>query len=247
MDAFLCLVALTVMACTASCQQVVQLTELNFDNIVMNPENNVLVEFYAPWCGHCKTLAPTYEKVGAAFRHESNCVVAKLDADSERKLGERFGVAGYPTLKFFSKTNKEGQDYIQGRDEQGFINFLNEKCGTHRISGGNLDDDAGRISAFDDLARKFMLEKESREETMKAAKASADAETDPTYKWSAEYYVKAMGKVIIKGDDYPPTEMARLERMLGQSGGKLSSDKVDTLVARKNILKQFYTAVKDEL
>lgn len=54
-------------------------------------------------CGHCKNLAPAYEEVGKAFENVDNVLIAKVDADSERDLGGRFGVKGFPTLKFFPK------------------------------------------------------------------------------------------------------------------------------------------------
>ena len=54
-------------------------------------------------CGHCKNLAPAYEEVGKAFENVDNVLVAKVDADSQRDLGGRFGVKGFPTLKFFPK------------------------------------------------------------------------------------------------------------------------------------------------
>ena len=54
-------------------------------------------------CGHCKALAPTYEKLGEAFAKADGIVIAKVDADSEKTLGSRFGVSGFPTLKYFSK------------------------------------------------------------------------------------------------------------------------------------------------
>jgi protein disulfide-isomerase A6 len=50
----------------------------------------------------------------------------------------RYGVSGYPTLKFFPKNNKAGEDYDGGRDLDDFVKFINEKCGTSRDSKGQL-------------------------------------------------------------------------------------------------------------
>ena len=57
-----------------------------------------------PGCGHCKNLAPAYEQVADAFTGESDVIIAKVDADADRDLGSRFGVSGFPTLKFFEKS-----------------------------------------------------------------------------------------------------------------------------------------------
>lgn len=54
-------------------------------------------------CGHCKRLAPAYEEVGEAFDGVDSVIIAKVDADADRTLGGRFGVRGFPTLKFFPK------------------------------------------------------------------------------------------------------------------------------------------------
>lgn len=56
----------------------VDLTLDTFNSIVMNPSKNTLVEFYAPWCGHCKALAPIYEKLGHIFKAEKDVVLAKV-------------------------------------------------------------------------------------------------------------------------------------------------------------------------
>jgi len=58
---------------------------------------------------------------------------------------DRFGVSGYPTLKFFPKDNKDGEDYEDGRDLNSFVEFLNKKAGTSRTSSGALSDDVRKF------------------------------------------------------------------------------------------------------
>ena len=59
--------------------------------------------FTSKGCGHCKRLAPAFEDVGKAFDGSTDVVIAKVDADAHKSLGGRFGVRGFPTLKFFPK------------------------------------------------------------------------------------------------------------------------------------------------
>lgn len=78
---------------------VVQLTGDTFSDFVK--ENDlVLAEFFAPWCGHCKALAPEYE-VAATDLKEKNIKLAKIDCTEEAELCKEHGVEGYPTLKIF--------------------------------------------------------------------------------------------------------------------------------------------------
>jgi len=95
------------------------------------------------------------------------------------------------------------------------------------------------------MVQEFMKNKGERESVLASATESASKEEDPKYKKSADYYVKYMKKVMDKGDDYPEKEVTRLESLL--NGGSMSSEKLDSIVTRKNILKQFSKAQKDEL
>merc|ERR1719199_169310 len=87
---------------------VMVLTTENYD-AVLAENDMILVEFYAPWCGHCKNLAPHYAKAAPAVP------LAKVDATENRELGDRYGVKGFPTLKWIR--GGQASDYEGGRTE----------------------------------------------------------------------------------------------------------------------------------
>lgn len=96
-----------------------------FDEIVKDTNKDVLVKYYAPWCGHCKKLAPVWEELGEAFKDNENLVIAKFDATTNEAEGVE--IRGYPTLKFYPKDNKDGVDYDGDRDLDSFKKWLSEK------------------------------------------------------------------------------------------------------------------------
>ena len=93
----------------------------NFNDLVLDPTKNVFVEFYAPWCGHCKSLAPVWEELGEKYKDHANIVIAKSDATANEF--EDVEVQGFPTLKFFP-AGGEMQDYNGGRTLEDFVKFL---------------------------------------------------------------------------------------------------------------------------
>ncbi|CAI5483709.1 unnamed protein product [Closterium sp. Yama58-4] len=221
----------------APVSHVVTLDPSNFDKVVLDTTKHALVEFYAPWCGHCKSLAPTYDKLGAVFKADKNVVIAKVDADSHRSLGEKYGVSGFPTIKWFPAGNKDGEDYNEGRDLADFVKFINEKTGTSRTVSGSLLETAGRIAELDEIATAFAAAKEGERAGLKA-KAEAVKVADDKAKHAA-LYVKAMKNIIEKGADYAEKEVARLTRVLA---GSLKPEKADDFTIRKNILSAFVQA-----
>jgi len=217
---------------------VVVLDPDNFDSIVLDSTKDVLVEFYAPWCGHCKKLAPDYEKVAAAFKNEPHVVVANLDADKHKDLGQKYGVSGFPTIKFFPKDKKEGEAYSQGRDIATFVSFLNERAKTHRTPTGSLAAEAGRIEELDEIVAK--LKDGDAKEVLKEAETYANGvSTDDDDYHEAQLYVKAIQK-ISSDPDYAKKEKARLQRLIDNPS--TAGQKVDEFTIRRNILDAFPTA-----
>lgn len=215
---------------------VVVLSSDNFNEVVLDETKDVLVEFYAPWCGHCKALAPTYEKVAAAFKLDEEVVIANVDADKYKELAEKYDVSGYPTLKFFPKNNKAGEDYGGGRDLDDFVAFINEKCGTYRDGKGQLTSEAGIIASLADLVKEFVSADDNEK---KAVYSQLEEEVKKLKGSSARHgdlYLKLAKKGMAKGADYAKNEIQRLERMLEKS---ISPAKVDEFTLKKNILSTF--------
>lgn len=99
---------------------VVSLHASNFDNLVIESDEVWIVEFFAPWCGHCQQLVPEYEKAATALKR-----IAKLGAvnvDNHKDLGERFDVKSFPTIKVFGIDKTRPEDYKGARTAEGFVN-----------------------------------------------------------------------------------------------------------------------------
>ncbi|KAG8648309.1 probable protein disulfide-isomerase A6 [Manihot esculenta] len=215
---------------------VVVLTPDNFDRIVLDESKDVLVEFYAPWCGHCKQLAPTYEKVATAFKLEEDVVIADLDADKYKDLAEKYGVSGFPTLKFFPKSNKGGEDYGGGRDLDDFVTFINEKCGTSRDEKGGLTSKAGIVATLENLVKDFIgAGNDEKKQIVSRMEEEVEKLKGATAR-HGKIYLKTAKNFVEKGADYPKKEIQRLERMLEKS---ISEVKADEFTLKKNILLTF--------
>ncbi|AEO56219.1 hypothetical protein MYCTH_2300901 [Thermothelomyces thermophilus ATCC 42464] len=221
---------------------VVMLTDSTFKNQI-GGDKNVLVAFTAPWCGHCKRLAPTWESLADTFASESNVVIAKVDADAEtgKRTAAEYGVSGYPTIKFFPAGSTTPEDYNGARSEESFVTFLNEKTGTHRVAGGGLDATAGTVEALDTIVAK-LVGGTALAEAAAEAKKVAESLTDEVQAKYAKYYLRVFEK-LSKSEEYAAKELARLEGIIKKGG--LVPTKLDELTIKTNVLRKFVEKATD--
>ncbi|KAK0655723.1 thioredoxin-like domain-containing protein [Cercophora newfieldiana] len=99
----------------------------NYESIVLDDTKDVLIEFYAPWCGHCKSLAPKYEELGALYaksEFKDKVVIAKVDATANDVPDE---IQGFPTIKLYPAGAKDkAVTYSGARTVEDLIKFIGE-------------------------------------------------------------------------------------------------------------------------
>ncbi|CAM9756350.1 unnamed protein product [Scytosiphon promiscuus] len=105
-----------------------QLTTENFDEVVKEEGKDVMLEFYAPWCGHCQALKPVYAKVASEVADMPSVVVAKMNADAHTPPAE-FKLESYPTLLFLKAGDKSNPIAYGGpRDKDALVAFIRENA-----------------------------------------------------------------------------------------------------------------------
>ncbi|KAK8805187.1 hypothetical protein WA538_001649 [Blastocystis sp. DL] len=214
------------------------LTPSNFDEVV-NSGKVVFVKFYAPWCGHCKHLAPTYVKLADAFQEEPNVVIAELDADAHRDFAQKFDVHGFPTLKIFVKG--QPKDYQGDRSLEDMVEFVNDNAGTARRADGTVDTAYGRLPEVDKVLAQM---KELNEENVAKVK-EALAKIPDEMAANRKVYESVMKKISEKGASYLDSEKARIQKFL--SSDSVSKLKKGAFRIRSNVLEAFQSLKPEEV
>jgi len=133
------------------------LTDSNFDEFI-NSRPFVLVEFYAPWCGHCKKLTPEYASAASVLASQSaNVVLAKVDATEQKEAAGKFEIQGFPTLKFFTGSVTSHVEYNGGRVSAEIVSWLTKRTG--EVSQAiNSQDELNALTAKENVVVVFFGE-----------------------------------------------------------------------------------------
>ena len=109
---------------------VVTLDDTSFDEEVTNSPNDVMIEFYAPWCGHCKAMAPKHKKAASMLKHVDSVTVAAFDATAY-DIPSEYEAQGYPTLMFVKGDDKKNPiNYDGDREAQAIVDFIQAHAST---------------------------------------------------------------------------------------------------------------------
>jgi len=164
-------IVIALLALIASGSDVYDLGVSDFDSEVAK-HDIMLVEFYAPWCGHCKRLAPEFEKAATALKTDDSAVpLAKVDCPAHQDVCTKFGVSGYPTLKIF-KNGEMSSDYNGPRDADGIVKYMRSKAGPSSRVLAAVADVEKIVGGFDLAVVGFFTEGEDNvlmKEFLKAA------------------------------------------------------------------------------
>ena len=101
----------------------IELTDNNFDEVIVNSDIPVIIDFWAPWCGPCKMMGPSFEKSAAKFPLKT--LFAKVNTENEKNLGARFNISSIPTLIVF-KNSKEVHRVVGALDENGLDSLASQ-------------------------------------------------------------------------------------------------------------------------
>eukprot|EP00302_Diacronema_sp_CCMP2436_P042542 CAMPEP_0180036826 /NCGR_PEP_ID=MMETSP0984-20121128/31152_1 /TAXON_ID=483367 /ORGANISM="non described non described, Strain CCMP 2436" /LENGTH=223 /DNA_ID=CAMNT_0021963063 /DNA_START=14 /DNA_END=686 /DNA_ORIENTATION=+ len=195
----------------------VVLTRDNYDELTSG--KNMFIKFFAPWCGHCKAMAPAWGELGTEFEGSSSVVIGDVDCTSDggKPLCDAQEVRGYPTVMYFNgETGEKGEKYNGGRDTETLKKFtlesLSAKCKVVLHDGGRDTE----------TLKKFTLESLSAKCKVEETSACSEKEIG---------YIEKM-----KGDSAESAK--QLERLKGMKGNSMAPELKKWLNQRIAILEQ---------
>ncbi|KAK3067044.1 hypothetical protein LTS18_001338, partial [Coniosporium uncinatum] len=124
---------------------VLQVDGKSYDRLIAKSNYTSIVEFYAPWCGHCKNLKPAYEKAASNLAGLAKVAAVNCDEETNKPFCGSMGVQGFPTLKIVKPGKTKGkpmvEDYQGQRTAKAIVDAVIDKMPNHvkRIKDEGLD------------------------------------------------------------------------------------------------------------
>ncbi|KAL2863892.1 putative disulfide isomerase [Aspergillus lucknowensis] len=139
---------------------VLQVNQKDYNQLIANSNFTSIVEFYAPWCGHCQNLKPAYEKAAKSLDGLAKVAAVNCDDDANKPFCGQMGVQGFPTLKIVTPSKKPGkprvEDYQGPRTAKGIVDAVVDKIPNHvkRLTDKNVDE---WLSEDEDLPKAILF------------------------------------------------------------------------------------------
>lgn len=232
---------------TANVGAVLRLNPDNFATHVAG-EVSVFVKFYAPWCGHCKRIAPIWEQLSRRLLDvpalKFKTLLGDVDADEHKALAREFDITGFPTFIHFPpfNTSQRAEVYNGPQNVESFHKYLMAR----HMSQLSTKRRVSKVFALDVLAWRFRNGEEAVQEDMMARMLGVMAKesTPESMRQAAEIYLKLMEKAK-KADDFEgffASERERLDRLM--KSGQLSEDQMRDVASRHAIIEAFIVETK---
>ncbi|KAI9684585.1 MAG: hypothetical protein M1822_005673 [Bathelium mastoideum] len=139
---------------------VLQVDGKSYDKLIARSNHTSIVEFYAPWCGHCQNLKPAYEKAAKKLKGLAKVAAVNCDDEDNKPFCGSMGVQGFPTLKIIRPSKKPGkptvEDYQSARNAKAIVEVVVDKINNHvsRITDRTLDE---ALAEGNDTARAILF------------------------------------------------------------------------------------------
>ena len=189
----------------------IELTEENFAKHVAQGKH--FVKFYAPWCGHCQRLAPTWDELAKSLEYEASVTIAKIDCTQHRPICQDFEVKGYPTLLWI-EDGKKVEKYSGARTHEDLKAYVDKMVGQEKAA-----EEAGEKEA----------DEEKKEEEEKNFVLQLTSENFETAIESGTTFVKFFAPWCGHCKRMAPTWEQLAAKFVGREGVKIA--KVDCTVA----------------
>jgi len=128
-------IAVASLICTAnafyesSSSKVINLSAKDFNEKVIKSGELWYVEFYAPWCGHCKSLAPHWDTAARKLHGVVKVGAINVDDEANKSIGGTYGISGFPTIKIFGLDKKKSpEDYSGAREAEPIVKHAIENA-----------------------------------------------------------------------------------------------------------------------